>query len=124
MVDRPEFLYKIIAAYTENWMGILTQMEELGILDNELPALHCTPAYTSDLPKTPVGEKTPLKNVWFRSMAQMFSTVSPAMHEEFGPETGIDVRHVAPVFPVIRGFEQERELAVAILAGEHIHSGQ
>ena len=47
-----------------------------------------------------------------------------AMHEEFGPETGIDVRHVAPVFPVIRGLEQERELAVAILAGEHIHSGQ
>lgn len=91
MIDRPEFLHKIIAAYTENWMGILTQMEELGILDNELPALHCTPAYTSDLPKTPVGEKTPLKNVWFRSMAQMFSTVSPAMHEEF------DLQYLRPL---------------------------
>lgn len=91
MVDRPEFLHKIIAAYTENWMGILTQMEALGLLDNELPALHCTPAYTSDLPKTPSGEKTPLKNVWFRSMAQMFSTVSPAMHEEF------DLQYLRPM---------------------------
>ena len=72
-------------------MGILTQMEELGLLDNELPALHCTPAYTSDLPKTPAGEKTPLKNVWFRSMAQMFSTVSPAMQEEF------DLQYLRPL---------------------------
>lgn len=91
MVDRPEFLHKIIAAYTENWMGILTQMEALGLLDNELPALHCTPAYTTCLPKTPLGEKTPLKNVWFRSMAQMFSSVSPAMHEEF------DLQYLRPM---------------------------
>ena len=91
MVDRPEFLHKIVAAHTQNWMGILTQMEELGVLDNELPSLHCTPAYTNSLPKTPSGEKTQLKNVWSRSMAQMFSTVSPAMHEEF------DLQYLRPL---------------------------
>ena len=82
MVDRPEFLHQIMAAYRDNWMGILTQMEDLGLLDNQLPAIHCTPAYTSDLPPAPAGEKTPLKQVWFRGMAHIFSTVSPAMHQE------------------------------------------
>lgn len=83
MVDRPEFLHKIIRKYTDNEMRFLDQLEEYGLLEYDLPDLHCTPAYTDDLPRPAPGEPARLKNVWFRSMAQMFSTVSPAMHEEF-----------------------------------------
>lgn len=83
MMDRPEFLHQIIAGYTANQDSLMTQLEELGLLEDELTELHCTPAYTDDLPKAGSGESVRLKNVWFRSMAQMFSTVSPAMHDEF-----------------------------------------
>lgn len=83
MFDRPEFLHKIIAKYTENQMSVMTQMETLGLLENELESIHCTPAYTNDLPKLEQDGKIRLNNVWFRSMAQMFNTVSPSMHEEF-----------------------------------------
>lgn len=86
MVDRPEFLHQIIGKYAENQMSVLTQLEELGLLEDQLLDLHCTPPYTDDLLKSAPGEKVKLKNVWFRSMAQMFSTVSPAMHDEFEME--------------------------------------
>lgn len=91
MFDRPEFLHKIIGAYTEHQMSVMTQMEELGLLENELQELHCTPAYTNDLPKLEPDGRVRLKNVWFRSMAQMFNTISPAMHEEF------DLQYMRPL---------------------------
>lgn len=82
MFDRPEFIHKIIQKYTADQEGILTQMEDLNLLEDELITLHCTPPYTNDLPKSQNG-KVRLKNVWFRAMAQMFNVVSPEMHEEF-----------------------------------------
>ena len=55
MMDRPEFLHQIIAGYTANQDSLMTQLEELGLLEDELTELHCTPAYTDDSPR-PVPE--------------------------------------------------------------------
>jgi hypothetical protein len=46
--------------------------------------VHCTGAYTGDLPPMEEGQAVPAaKNVWAFGMAQVFATMSPAMHEEY-----------------------------------------
>jgi len=46
--------------------------------------VHCTPAYISGSPAAGyAGGDYRLKDMWFRSMAQMFASVSPDMHWEF-----------------------------------------
>ncbi|MBR0143342.1 MAG: hypothetical protein IJM21_04105 [Clostridia bacterium] len=80
--DRPEFLHKIMALFTRAMRLEMDQMEALGLYDPRELSLHCTPS-----PFTPEKEPDPgrylLKDIWFRSMAQMFSSVSPDAHEEF-----------------------------------------
>jgi len=84
LADRPEHLHNIMKKYTENGISIMEQFEKLGLLSYDAPDIHCTPALTSDLPaKDYDGGKIRLKDVWFRTMAQMFGDVSPDMHEEF-----------------------------------------
>jgi hypothetical protein len=84
MIERPDFIHKIIGKFTEIGLSKYEQMEAQGLLDYNLPSIHCTPPYTDELPaKDYDGGNTRLKDIWFRGMAQMFSTVSPAMHEEF-----------------------------------------
>lgn len=92
MIERPEFLHKIIAKFTEIKLSQYTQMEEKGLLEANLTALHSTPAYVDELPSADYdGKRARFKDVWFRGMAQMFSTVSPAMHEEF------DLQYMKPL---------------------------
>lgn len=93
MIDRPEFIHKIIQKFTEIQLSTMEQYEEQGLLDYNIPDLHCTPAYVSDLPAEDYdGGKVRLKDIWFRSMAQMFSSVSPEQHEEF------DLKYSKPLF--------------------------
>ena len=79
---RPEFMHKIIDRFTNNALSALKQKERLGLLDSDIPDLHCTPPYASDFSS---GEenRTKADNIWIRGTAQLFSSVSPDMHEEF-----------------------------------------
>jgi hypothetical protein len=83
MVSNPELIHKTIGKFTEIFTTRLTKMEELGLLDFNIPSLHCTPPYTNELPAPDYKGKVRLKDVWFRGMAQLFSAVSPAMQDEF-----------------------------------------
>ena len=83
MVDRPEFVHATVQKFADWHMSYLNQMEELNLLEAHPSLLHCTPAYTRELPRADYAGKTRLKDVWFRGMAQMLSTVSPQMFEEF-----------------------------------------
>ncbi len=56
MMDRPEFLHQIIAGYTANQDSLMTQLEELGLLEDELTELHCTPCLYRRPPLRPVPE--------------------------------------------------------------------
>ena len=82
IIDRPDFVKDIVRKFVELTEATLTQCEEQGLLDPEAQYVHCTGAYTDDLPKQQ-GEKAMAKNVWAFGMAQIFSTVSPDMHNEF-----------------------------------------
>lgn len=84
IVDRPKFVHELIKRFTEINLSIMDQYEKLGLLDYNISNLHCTPPYVSNLPSNDYnGGKIRLKDVWIRSAAQMFSTISPTMHEEF-----------------------------------------
>ncbi len=84
MMERPEFLHRTIEKFTQMGLAQYEQMEQQGLLDYNIASLHCTPPYVDDLPsKDYDGGNVRLKDVWFRGMAQMFTTISPAMHEEF-----------------------------------------
>lgn len=84
LMDRPEFTHAIIEKFTQIGLSELRQYEELGLLDAGLPLIHCTPAYTSDLPKPGLdGARVRARDMWIRGAAQIFASVSPGMHEEF-----------------------------------------
>jgi hypothetical protein len=81
LLDEPDLMHMTIQKFTEAGLSQMKQMEELGLLDNDIADLHCTPPYVSGLAAAE-GAAT-LKNTWFRGTAQMFGDVSTAMWNEF-----------------------------------------
>jgi hypothetical protein len=84
LIDRPEFMHKMISRLTDAYISLLDQLEEKKLLGYGQSTIHCTGAYTDELP---AGGFDPnhirAKDIWTCGMAQIFSTVSPAMHKEF-----------------------------------------
>jgi hypothetical protein len=84
LIDRPEYVAELIAKFVEMEMGVLDQFEAHGLLEAPAADIHCTGAFADELPSADYDEARPLaKDTWTFSMAQMFSDVSPAMHEQF-----------------------------------------
>ncbi len=82
MVDRPELLHALMRRLVDIRLNVVAQLEKLGALDPDTGPLHCTPALVDELP-TKVDGPVTRANIWGRGMAQMFASVSPAMHDEF-----------------------------------------
>ncbi len=68
LVDRPEYVHKLVGRVVSAWLCRLDQYEEQGLLER------------------------PAKELWCAGAAQIFSAVSPKMHEEFA------LRHEARFF--------------------------
>ncbi|MEG1427472.1 MAG: hypothetical protein RSC76_07260 [Oscillospiraceae bacterium] len=83
LVERPEFCHALVNRLTEIREGEIAQYEALDLFENDPDSLHCTPILTEDLPKAEPGKTMTRKNVWGRGTAQIFASVSKAMHEEF-----------------------------------------
>ena len=82
--DRPELMHRTIERFSGFAASRFTQMEALGLLEWNVPDLHCTPPYVDDLPSKEFdGIHSQKKDVWFRGTAQLFGSISPEMHEEF-----------------------------------------
>jgi hypothetical protein len=82
LYDCPEYLHRIMTYFTRARSLEMDQMEKYGLYDPHVTNLHCTPGdftHTTDYDPT-FGT---CKDTWFRTMAQMFSTVSPETHYEF-----------------------------------------
>ena len=82
MYDRPEYLHKIMRLFVRGMSREMDQRSALGLYDPRPIALHCTPGQVT-LPHEPDPAHYTCGDIWFRTMAQMFSSVSPAAHEEF-----------------------------------------
>jgi hypothetical protein len=84
LVDRPEFLHKLAQKLTDASLAMLDSMEKQSLLGRPQSWIHCTGAFTDELPAPGYNPERPrAKDLWTYGMSQIFSSVSPEMHEEF-----------------------------------------
>ena len=84
LLDRPDFLHSIMTRFTDAQLALLDQLEEKGLLGYGQRTIHCTGAYTDELPAPGFDPRHPrARDLWTYAMAQIFAAVSPAMHKEF-----------------------------------------
>ena len=84
MIDRPSFMHQIIGRLTDAHLSMLDQLEAKGLLGSGQDTIHCTGAFTDELPAPGSDPRSSrAKDLWTAGMAQIFATVSPAMHKEF-----------------------------------------
>lgn len=81
MADRPEFVHAMIARLTQAQLSMLDQLEAQGLLGTRQQTIHCTGAWSDELPYD--SPKPAATNLWTYGMSQIFSTASPAMHDAF-----------------------------------------
>ncbi|MGQ9814831.1 MAG: hypothetical protein ACUVR3_06715 [Candidatus Roseilinea sp.] len=84
LIDRPEYMHELVGRMTDGYLSMLDQLESQGLLCGLQSLIHCTGAWTDELPAPGYDPERPLtKDMWMFSMAQMFATVSPRMFKEF-----------------------------------------
>jgi hypothetical protein len=87
LADRPEHMHRIIDRLVTAFLGVLDQMEAKGLLGHSMSLVHCTPAWTDELPAAGFDPDRPrARDLWTMGMAQIFTSVSPAMFREFEVE--------------------------------------
>ena len=93
--ERPEYLHRIIALFTRAAEKEIEQREKLGVFDPRSMDIHCTPAAIT-VPHPSTDGRYHARDVWFRTMAQMFSSISPDAHYEFDVQYSIPLaKHFA-----------------------------
>ncbi|MCL2362365.1 MAG: hypothetical protein FWC73_11210 [Defluviitaleaceae bacterium] len=80
LADDPDLMLALATRVVECFMSGLDQLEAQGLLCGPQSWIHCTGAWTRDLPAV---ENPTTNDIWMYGLAQMFSTVSPAMFNEF-----------------------------------------
>ena len=90
IVDRPEFIHKILDKMFGLFHYQMDEYEKLGVIELGQPLIHCTGAYCDEIPGFKGESEEDLekfrystKNVWTMGAAQLFSMVSPEIHDEF-----------------------------------------
>jgi len=84
LIDTPDYMHHLLDRMTRGYLSMLDQLEAQGLLCGPQSLIHCTGAYTDDLPAPGYDPARPrTKDLWMFGLAQMFSTVSPAMFREF-----------------------------------------
>ena len=87
MIDAPERVHKLLERMTQGYLGMLDQLEQQGLLCHHQSLIHCTGAWTDELPAPGFNPDRPrTKDNWMFGLAQMLATVSPAMFQEFEVE--------------------------------------
>jgi hypothetical protein len=77
-------MHGIVGRMTDGYLSLLDQLVEQGLLCQPQSLIHCTGAYTDELPApgyNPVSPRT--QDIWMFGLAQMFSCVSPHMFKEY-----------------------------------------
>jgi hypothetical protein len=85
--DAPDLMHAIAERMVKGYLSMLDQLEEQGLLCHPQSLIHCTGAWTDELPGKdfdPLKPKT--KDIWMFGLAQVFSSVSPAMFYEYEVE--------------------------------------
>jgi len=87
LVDRPEWIHRVMNRLTEIEVAVVKHMEKLGALSLNNGADHVGSGgigATDELPAPGFdGQHVRLMDLWGHATTQIFSEVSPAMHDEF-----------------------------------------
>jgi hypothetical protein len=139
LIDRPEYVEALVGKFVEMEHGVLDQFEELGLLQAAPADIHCTGAFSDELPSADYdGESAKAKDTWTFAMSQIFSEVSPAMHEiyEIDPMKSLLERYGLVYYgcceplhhkiDIIRKISTVRKISVSPwadkeVAADHIH---
>jgi hypothetical protein len=93
LVEDPEMMHAMVKRMADGYMIMLDQLEEQGLLCHSQALIHCTGAFTDDLPAPGFDPAKPrTKDIWMFGLAQMLTTVSPAMFEEY------EINYMMPIF--------------------------
>lgn len=94
LMDRPEMMHAIMEKLTVGMIATVEQMNEQGLFDCHTHLCHCSHTYCDDLPHESCDIDNPTsENVWAFGLAQLFSSVSPKITEEF------EVPYMQRIFP-------------------------
>ncbi|RPJ44121.1 MAG: hypothetical protein EHM21_10565 [Chloroflexi bacterium] len=92
IIDQPELMHALVARMVAGYLSLYDQAEEQGLLCGPQSLVHCTGAWTDELPAPGYDPQKPrTKDLWTFGLAQMFSTVSPRMFKEF------EVDYIKPI---------------------------
>lgn len=84
IIDRPEFIHACMDRVTEATIAGIKQANELKIHDDISNQCHCSYVYTDELlPDFAKGKGAVSANSWAFGLAQLFTSVSPKVTEEF-----------------------------------------
>lgn len=84
LVDEPEKLHVFMERITTSVIKGIEQSNKLKIYDTNANTCHCSYIYTDELlPDSGMGKEAITKNGWAFGLAQLFSSVSPSVTEEF-----------------------------------------
>jgi len=87
LIEQPDLIHGLASRMTDGYLRMLDQLEEQGLLCEPQSLIHCTGAYTDELPAPGYDpEKPRTEDLWMFGLAQMFSTVSPQMFQEYEVE--------------------------------------
>ncbi len=84
LVDRPGFIHRIMTRMTQATLNGIHQANNLGLFDTSANLCHCSGIYTDELlPDFGAGFGKDSTHCWSFAMAQLFTSVSPHITEEF-----------------------------------------
>ena len=84
LTDRPEYMHQMLERITSCYLAMLDSAQEQGLLAAQQDYIHCTGAWTRQLPQAGFDPQRPrTRDLWTFGMAQIFGSVSREMHEEF-----------------------------------------
>lgn len=84
LIDRPEFLHAAMRRVTDATIAGIKCANELKLHDDIINTCHCSHIFTDELlPDCGAGKGSTSENCWAFGLAQLFTSVSPAVTEEF-----------------------------------------
>lgn len=81
LIDRPEFMHKIMQRLTDCVTDAIRQYNNLSAFDTACTLCHCSHTFTESLPSGTNGDIS--NNCWAFGLAQLFSSASPEITKEF-----------------------------------------
>ena len=93
LMDRPEFMHAIVEKMTQGLLNQIEDVNRIGGYDVTSNIVHCSQNFLDNLPGECDLEHGTTKNGWAFGLAQLFSSASPQITEEF------EVEYMKRVFP-------------------------